>query len=216
MSFAINALRADIAPMSKKHDLTTIGGRITFARRSMEPRPTQQEFAELCGWEHQSRVSAYERNKREPSSDDIAVMAREAGVTRSWLATGEGHMRNPLLELVKQQDASAVKASAQYTVPPGEMTEAVETFLRLPRAAQHRVFALILEEADKAGIAAAPERSAGSKITIVAGGPDEPEPGETEPFRDAGMDASDKQPQGSKTKGVEAGQCEPVSPEKTT
>lgn len=78
--------------MAKTPDMTTIGGRIATARKSKYPRMTQQELAEACGWEHQSRVSAYELDNREPTLDEIGLLANVLGVSHAWLATGEGEM----------------------------------------------------------------------------------------------------------------------------
>lgn len=43
---------------------------------------TQTELGDLCGWEDaQTRISNYERNRREPTLADMQVIAQNLGVT---------------------------------------------------------------------------------------------------------------------------------------
>ncbi|MFT6550510.1 MAG: SOS-response transcriptional repressor LexA [Zhongshania marina] len=65
----------------------TIGKRIQQARKLKGW--SQAELAEKCEWEHQSRISSYERDKREPEADDIKMLARVLGRSAAWLFTGE-------------------------------------------------------------------------------------------------------------------------------
>lgn len=65
-----------------------IGKRIKLAREACDL--SQAELAHHIGWEHQSRISAYERGEREPKSADLKKMSVVLGCSTAWLATGEG------------------------------------------------------------------------------------------------------------------------------
>lgn len=54
-----------------------IGKKIRDARRSH--KLSQEQLTDLCGWEHQSRISGYETGKREPSLEDIRTIALALG-----------------------------------------------------------------------------------------------------------------------------------------
>lgn len=64
----------------------SIGERIKQARKQLGV--SQEKLAKLCGWEHQSRISAYETDYREPDSEDIAALAKALGVSKAWLFAG--------------------------------------------------------------------------------------------------------------------------------
>lgn len=67
----------------------TIGNRIRRARK--EASLSQVELTKLCGWDHQSRVSMYERGEREPSLNDIKTLAKALGCSITWLVTGDAY-----------------------------------------------------------------------------------------------------------------------------
>jgi len=54
--------------------METLGERIARLRKAKGY--TQGTFAEACGWESPSRVGNYERDLREPSLDDLRLMAK--------------------------------------------------------------------------------------------------------------------------------------------
>ena len=66
--------------------MSTVGARIREAREAAGL--TQKELGEKCDWgeEAQSRVSHYERNKREPTLAELERMAKALGVQASHLA----------------------------------------------------------------------------------------------------------------------------------
>ena len=68
----------------------SIGERIKLAR-SLKGY-SQAELSERCGWEHQSRISSYERDKREPDKEDVETLAAVLGVRAPWLFFGDGTM----------------------------------------------------------------------------------------------------------------------------
>lgn len=77
---------------------TSVGGRIRTLRQRRGW--TQQEFSQTCfGANAQGRVSHYENNRREPSVDDIRVMARCLGVSEQELISG--HTRGASIEGIK-------------------------------------------------------------------------------------------------------------------
>jgi transcriptional regulator with XRE-family HTH domain len=70
---------------------STVGGRIRAARESAGM--TQGELAVACGWHEesadgQSRISNYERGKREPTLDDLVTLGRALKVDPAELAFG--------------------------------------------------------------------------------------------------------------------------------
>lgn len=78
---------------------TSIGKRIRLLRQRR--RLTQEEFSQKCfGANAQGRVSHYENSRREPSIDDIRVMARVLGVSEQELISGQG--RRVSLEQIKE------------------------------------------------------------------------------------------------------------------
>jgi len=51
---------------------------------------SQAELATQCNWNSQSRVANYEKDLREPSLDDLAMLATFFQCSPGWLAFGEG------------------------------------------------------------------------------------------------------------------------------
>lgn len=72
----------------------SIGERIAQARKAKGM--TQPQLAKACGWDSQGRVSNYERDKREPKSSDVRILASVLDVSESWLWTGEDGAATPL------------------------------------------------------------------------------------------------------------------------
>lgn len=65
-----------------------IGARIKEAREALEM--TQAELGLACGWDDaQTRVSHYERNKREPTVGDFEKLAKALQVDPAFLAFGK-------------------------------------------------------------------------------------------------------------------------------
>jgi len=73
-------------------DLTSFGARLRAARERAAARAgralPQRELAGRCGWSTQSRVANYENGSRQPSLEDIAVLADVLEVNPEWLAFG--------------------------------------------------------------------------------------------------------------------------------
>jgi SOS-response transcriptional repressor LexA len=73
-------------------NLTSFGARLRAARNRAGARAgralPQRELAERCGWGTQSRVANYENGSRQPSLEDIAVLADALAVNPEWLAFG--------------------------------------------------------------------------------------------------------------------------------
>lgn len=68
-------------------DTASIGERISKARSAAGL--SQAELAAACEWEHQGRVSNYERNEREPGVDEIRALAAATGSDPVWLMFGQ-------------------------------------------------------------------------------------------------------------------------------
>lgn len=144
-AFENNAQRVELAGME------TVGDRIRWARK--QKGWNQQVLAEACGWEHQSRISGYERigkpGGREPSLEDLAAMATALGVSQSWLATGEGSPK-PAAPSVEPGPTIKGRLPLISWVQAGDWCEAVDIFEPgdaeewIPFAANHsdRSFAL--------------------------------------------------------------------------
>lgn len=71
----------------KDHDLTTIGGRVRYARELRGL--TLGELGALMGQSKQS-VNQYETGKRDPSVEKLTAIATHLRVSFDWLARGEG------------------------------------------------------------------------------------------------------------------------------
>ncbi|MGU2289651.1 XRE family transcriptional regulator [Pseudomonas aeruginosa] len=70
-----------------------VGQRIAQYRR--QARLTQGELADALNWGNsgQSRISSYEKGKREPSMGDLSRIARALGVSLGTLISGENSVR---------------------------------------------------------------------------------------------------------------------------
>jgi phage repressor protein C with HTH and peptisase S24 domain len=67
----------------KIETMKTLGSRIAHYRKAAGL--SQERLARACGWASQSRVGNYELGTREPSLDDIALMAKALGVAPDLL-----------------------------------------------------------------------------------------------------------------------------------
>lgn len=63
--------------------MKTLGSRIAHYRNIKGM--SQASLAKACGWASQSRVGNYERDTREPTLEDISLMARALGINESQL-----------------------------------------------------------------------------------------------------------------------------------
>jgi phage repressor protein C with HTH and peptisase S24 domain len=68
--------------------MKTLGARIAHYRN--RAGMSQAALAKACKWASQSRVGNYEKDTREPSLDDIALMADVLRIPKEWLLLGEG------------------------------------------------------------------------------------------------------------------------------
>ncbi|WP_417585427.1 XRE family transcriptional regulator [Pelagibacterium sp.] len=68
--------------------MKTLGARIAHYRN--RAGMSQAGLAKACKWASQSRVGNYEKDTREPSLDDIALMADVLRIPKEWLLLGEG------------------------------------------------------------------------------------------------------------------------------
>lgn len=71
--------------------MKTLGQRIAYFRK--KAGLTQEQLATACGWVGQGRLGNYERDKREPSLDDLRLIAGVLGVPMIDLIEGapNGH-----------------------------------------------------------------------------------------------------------------------------
>jgi SOS-response transcriptional repressor LexA len=71
-SYEITALRGKTSPMN-------IASRLKQLRK--QKGLSQTDLADACGWDHQSRISGYERNEREPSFTDLDAICKVLEIT---------------------------------------------------------------------------------------------------------------------------------------
>lgn len=90
-------------------DMKTLGTRIAHYRNLAGM--SQASLAKACGWASQSRVGNYEKDTREPSLDDIALMAKALRVPEERLLLGDGSSQIDL------DDSSNVEPGPPITSP---------------------------------------------------------------------------------------------------
>jgi len=89
--------------------MKTLGARIAYYRN--RAGMSQAALAKACKWASQSRVGNYEKDTREPSLDDIALMADVLRIPKEWLLLGEGSGH------VEAEDASNVEQGPPIVSP---------------------------------------------------------------------------------------------------
>lgn len=75
-------------------DLTTIGGRIRFARRLRQITPRQ--LADTLGLKSAVGVSQWEKNRRTPETPTVVKIAEVLQTTVDWIYRGEGDAPAPI------------------------------------------------------------------------------------------------------------------------
>lgn len=70
------------------YDLSTLGGRLAFARSQISPKLTQRALAARLGLDNDSQVSQWENDVRAPETKRLGQLARELGVPMDWLVNG--------------------------------------------------------------------------------------------------------------------------------
>lgn len=97
------------------HSVIKIGAMKTLGARIAHYRSlagmSQAALAKACKWASQSRVGNYEKDTREPSLDDIALMAKVLRIPKEWLLLGDDSGQT------KQPDASNVEPGPDITSP---------------------------------------------------------------------------------------------------
>jgi phage repressor protein C with HTH and peptisase S24 domain len=73
--------------------LMKIGQKIRQARKAL--KLSQEDLAERCGFEHQSRISGYETGKREPGLEELAAIAKGLNTTVSELVSDTDMISEP-------------------------------------------------------------------------------------------------------------------------
>lgn len=69
--------------------MSTPAQRLKQARHARDPKMTQEELAEACGWPYGSRIGNYEQGKNEPDIESWEIMAKALGVTVNHLLFGD-------------------------------------------------------------------------------------------------------------------------------
>jgi SOS-response transcriptional repressor LexA len=71
-----------------------IGERIKSRREGL--KLSQQALAAMCGWENATRISNYENNYREPTLQDIMLLAKALDIAPNALAFGDNYASKEL------------------------------------------------------------------------------------------------------------------------
>lgn len=79
----------NIAPMK------TLGSRIAHYRN--EAKMSQAKLAQACGWASQSRVANYEKDTREPTLEDISLMAKVLRIDPAQLLSNGTSYARPVV-----------------------------------------------------------------------------------------------------------------------
>jgi SOS-response transcriptional repressor LexA len=114
--------------MSNRVPLPTFGERLRWAREAA--KLTQPDLAILCGWDSQSRISHYETGRREPSTDDLRLIAtalkgRGVEVAPGWLQFGDENDNPPALVNVEPGPASTQVPLISW-ISAGEFAEVMD------------------------------------------------------------------------------------------
>lgn len=89
--------------------MDTLGSRIKALRKALGPNVSQRKLGEMCGWEGssaQARIGNYENNTREPSINDLRILAKALRTTISHLVGEE------------QEPLSVADTPADYAIIP--------------------------------------------------------------------------------------------------
>jgi SOS-response transcriptional repressor LexA len=141
----------------KINDMTTLGQRIQHLRD--ERKWSQKKLANKCGWQGVSRISMYERDRREPSLKVIEKLATIFGIAPEDLTFGTGQQAD-MASIYKKIPAGKIPVigwhqAAQWTVNSGEaVTLPTINFITAPQPIDynHNPFALIIKSNSMRGV----------------------------------------------------------------
>ena len=104
-----------------------IGNRIKIARTKRDKK--QEWLAEEIGV-RQTSVSAWERGKKDPTTENMSRVAQVLDVSFEWLATGKGEM-----EVIYQPvRINTAEPLPKYEIYSEEQREFLALFDKLPRS----------------------------------------------------------------------------------
>ncbi len=95
--------------------LTSFPARLRWARE--KAKLTQPQLAKLCGWESQSRISHYERGRRQPVPSDLraisdALKTHGVNAPPAWLQWGDG-------PISVNEGTTLGQVAREYNLEPG-------------------------------------------------------------------------------------------------
>lgn len=92
---------------NKLTQITSTGSRIVFCRK--EKNLSQQEFADILGVSR-GYIGDIERNRSDPSSNFLTLLASKLNISADWVLTGEGgiYRNEPRLNPVSEQRAQII------------------------------------------------------------------------------------------------------------
>ena len=108
--------------------MKTLGSRIAHYR-SIKGL-SQAGLAKACGWASQSRVGNYERDTREPTLEDIALMAKALGINESELLTNQ-----PLARMEPNAELIGTMSAWESKTPLGDDEVAIPLYKEVELAA---------------------------------------------------------------------------------
>lgn len=92
---------------NKLTQYTSTGSRIVFCRK--EKGLSQQEFADIIGVSR-GYIGDIERNRSDPSSNFLTLLASRLNISADWVLTGEGEIyrNNQRLNPISERRAQAI------------------------------------------------------------------------------------------------------------
>jgi len=166
-------------------DLTTIGGRIRFARRAQHMTPKQ--LADALGFKSAVGVSQWEKNRRVPETPTVVKIAELLNTSVDWIYRGEGATPT-IIHAEPQSNVHADVPRGTLEAPPLKGQALIE----LVKDYGAKVDGLRAEGGNESKIEAVTERLAGAirhmfmtdpdpdrmarTIAEILLSPDEPEP----------------------------------------
>lgn len=108
--------------------MKTLGSRIAHYRNIKGL--SQAGLAKACGWASQSRVGNYERDTREPTLEDIALMAKALGINESELLTNQ-----PMARMEANAELIGTMSAWDSKTPLGDDEVAIPLYKEVELAA---------------------------------------------------------------------------------
>ena len=117
----------------------TLGERIKIIRKSMQPKMSQEKFAETLGTTRPA-LAVYEIDRVVPNDAFINLICLKFGVNEKWLRTGEGEMFTQRKD--HEEDIETVAKMVEENHYGESMERLLNAFIRFPREQRPAVLEL--------------------------------------------------------------------------